>query len=130
MRCSKLQANQLVKFLSNLHDFFVGVPTQVRDTEREIISWINTARSHGGHNSEPGEVRNMAETVGDWLLEYFQCVAFLHLTISIDTCASDIALSLSKSYPCGIYGIVVLAPSPPRYDRQSLFFILPDLFNS
>lgn len=71
----KLQANQLDELLSDLHEFFASVPAQVRDAEREIISRINTARSvHGRHNNEAREVRDVAETVADWLLEYFQCV--------------------------------------------------------
>lgn len=70
-----LQANQLDELLSDLHDFFASIPAEVRDAEREIISRIDTARSvHGRHDNEIREVRDVAETVGDWLLEYFQCV--------------------------------------------------------
>lgn len=117
----KLQANQLDELLSELHDFFAGVPAQVRDAERVIISRINTAYSvHGRHNDEPREVRDVAETVGDWLLEYFQCVVPSHLAIKIDAVpVSDIGLCPSKRCPCGMYGIPVLLLSPPRYGRQS-----------
>ncbi|KAG8216156.1 hypothetical protein J3R82DRAFT_8162 [Butyriboletus roseoflavus] len=84
----KLQANQLDDLLTDLYNFFVDVPAQVRNAERAIISRINTARSvHGRHNDEPREVRDVAETVGDWLLEYFQCVVPSHLAIKLDACA-------------------------------------------
>ncbi|KAH0831285.1 hypothetical protein J3R83DRAFT_13920 [Lanmaoa asiatica] len=69
----KLQADQLDELLSDLYDFFSDVPAQVRDVEREIVSRINTACSvHRRHNNEAREARDVAETVGDWLLEYFQ----------------------------------------------------------
>lgn len=95
----KLHANQLDELLSDLHDFFVSVPAQVRDAEREIISRINTAHSvHDRHNNEAQEVRDVAETVGDWLLEYFQCVVPSHLAIRVGahTCLRHRFVSLEE----------------------------------
>ncbi|KAF8558613.1 hypothetical protein OG21DRAFT_1481305 [Imleria badia] len=66
----KLQAEQLDALLSDLHDFFVDVSAQVQAEERDIISRIDTARSvHSRHNHES---RQVAETIGGWLLEYFE----------------------------------------------------------
>lgn len=69
MLSRKLQANQLDALLSDLHDFSVCVPAQVQG---DIIPQIDTAQSV--LHKEPRQVREVAESIGDWLLEYFQCV--------------------------------------------------------
>ena len=95
----KLQATQLDQLLSDLHDFFVNLPPHVRDTEEEIVSRINTAwMVDGRHDNGQKEVRNMSETVGNWLLGYFQCVVSSQLlNILTFVPVSDIDLSHSKS---------------------------------
>jgi len=109
----KLQANQLDALLSDLHDFSVGVPAQVQGG---IIPQIDMARSV--LNNEPRQVREVAESIGNWLLEYFQCVVSSQpqSKLMCHTPVSDIALSPLASCPCGIYVIPVLLPSLPRYD--------------
>ncbi|KAF8128563.1 origin recognition complex subunit 3 N-terminus-domain-containing protein [Boletus edulis] len=69
----KLKVDQLDALLSEINDFFAGVSAQVQGDEREIISRINTARSvRDRYSDEPQQVKDVAEMIGDWLIEYFE----------------------------------------------------------
>ena len=75
----KLQAEQLDTLLSDLHDFFVDVPAQVQAEEKKIISRIDAARSVHTQQAD------IAETIGGWLLEYFEYGVPCH-TVAKLTC--------------------------------------------
>ncbi|KIJ64777.1 hypothetical protein HYDPIDRAFT_175307 [Hydnomerulius pinastri MD-312] len=65
----KLRADQLDELLSDLRDFFARVGDDVRKEENEVISRIDVARSVFRGKDEAS---NIAESLGDWLSEYFQ----------------------------------------------------------
>ncbi|KAF9238125.1 hypothetical protein BU15DRAFT_62764 [Melanogaster broomeanus] len=69
----KLRADQLDELLSDLRDFFTGIPNEVREAEKVVISRIDAAYSvFSRTHDEPKELKDISESLGEWLSEYFQ----------------------------------------------------------
>ncbi|KAL4067425.1 origin recognition complex subunit 3 N-terminus-domain-containing protein [Scleroderma yunnanense] len=63
----KLRKEQLDELLPELNKFFLSLPNDVQVTEEEIISRIDAALS-----VTTDQAKVVAETLADWLVEYFQ----------------------------------------------------------
>ena len=73
----KLPAAKLRSLLEDMHTFFHAMPSHVRRDEEasrtKIVSWISALVSES-ELSQPGFVVQLAGTVGEWLISYFQYV--------------------------------------------------------
>jgi origin recognition complex subunit 3 len=92
--CRKLPAAKLRSLLEDMHTFFHGMPSHVRRDEEpartKIVAWISALASES-ESSLSGFVVQLAGTVGEWLMSYFQYVPFpvFSLLVGIDQ-SSDV----------------------------------------